>query len=766
MHTNGTRRAPAWSNCPIRSLFGYDYPAPALVTIIRRLTSPLLSPSLAEPPSPSPTSIKGSRHDALVPIPKMPSIAHPNPFSAIDPDAGRVVQPVGAADQGTVAALANVEEDSDDIYVPETQYPQPAPAEPVAVAPATVEPAAEEPVTTREELADTSTTDDAADDAPASPVTGQVRPFVLTPSSKDAQAKTHKNRSASLGSDNAARWAAQGGPMATVPHTARVMARFPASHVPPIQVSHTDYGTGVEPKLKFRSALEYMHDTDELPRTGLNMQAAPTSLPSRPLGAPRTSIGLGKARAAEHLQAVAEEGEAIVAAKKFIKTEPLEQYLRRDPQRFSQHARGREESPIRIPSSSSSHAGDYTARPAYPFAQPQPQFTRSPSVAPEAPRGFGGFGGFFPGFGGQRDDDHMSMTDDGDPADDARDRPVPRPSGIPVHQVPMTEKLLHTARLVADELGYSSVPVNACGAPTPVDGMPKNAATIGIPVETIAYFENKDGDNIIIELWSINGRRAYHFSIDDQIDYLQHVLDRMFLEQFPDHRIEISHLFSPDPPASRNAPRARQCLFMGHGLHERQSVILQSARFWTAAGANFSTHGTREARSSYMTSFGGVRCDDLDEMTDVAKAAVKASSALRAFFTTRFDDEDPERVTQALTHIAENCIHLRSRQVRPSGQSSNITQWSVYAELANVLLADDISAFTAAMKKVSFSHIQHGQSAHLAWSCRMCHPVSHDAVACEAHLLLKWPLLLEGPHGGRGPVQNNAARRGTFPAPR
>ncbi|EJD33857.1 hypothetical protein AURDEDRAFT_177078 [Auricularia subglabra TFB-10046 SS5] len=697
----------------------------------------------------------------------MSSVAHPNPFSAIDPDAGRAIQPGGAADQGTVPAPVDAAEDEADVYVPDTQYPQPV---------------TNEPATTRDELDVGSTTDSAADAAadvaagaaaaaatdvaPASPVTGQTRPLVLTPSSKDAQAKTLKNRSASLGSDNATRWAALGGPLATEPHTGRVIARFPASHGPTVELSHINYGEGVDPKMKFRSALEYMHDSNDIPRSGSNTHAAATSLPSRPLGAPRTSIGLSKSRVAEHLHAIAEEGEAVVAAKKFIKTEPLEQYLRRDPQRSSQHARGREESPIRIPSSSSSHAEDYTARPAYPFAQPQPQFSRSPSVAPEAPRGFGGFGGFFPGFGGQMGDDHMSMTDDGDPADDERVKPVPRPSGIPVHQVLMTEKILYTARLVADELGYSSVPVNACSAPVPIDGMAENAAIVGIPAESIVYFENKAGENVIFELWSINGRRAYHFSVDDQIGYLQHILDRMFLERFPDHRIMISHLFSPEAPTSRNAPRARQCLFMGHGLHERQAVILLSARFWTAAGANFATHGIREARSSYTTSFGGVRSDDLDEMTDVAKASVKTAPALRAFFATRFDDDDPERITQALEHIAENCIHLRSRQVRPSGHNSDITQWSVYAELDDVLTADDIAAFTTAMKKVSFSHVQHGKSTILTWICRMCHAISHDAVACEAHLVLKWPLLLEAPQGARGPIQNNAARRGNFPAPR
>ncbi|EJD50326.1 hypothetical protein AURDEDRAFT_160231 [Auricularia subglabra TFB-10046 SS5] len=764
MHTNGARRAPAWRICPIQSLFVHDYPAPALATIIRHLAAPLLSPPLPESPSFLFPSIKSSNFDALDYIPKMSSIAHPNPFSAIDPDAGRAVQPAGAANQGTVPAPVNiVEEDDADVYVPDTQYPQPV---------------ANESATTRDELDVESTTDStadaapaqatdaAADAAPASPVTGQTRPLVLTPSSKDAQVKTYKNRSASLGSANATRWNTLGGPLATEPHTERVIARFPASQVPVVEVSHTKYGEGFVPKQKFRSALEYMHDDNDTPVVGPNMHAAATSLPSRPLGAPRTKIGLSKGRAAEHLHAVAEEGEAAMAAKKFIKTEPLEQYLRCDQQRFSQHARGREESPIRIPSSSSSHTEDFTARPAYPFAQPQPQFSRSPSAAPEAHRGYGGFGGFFPAFGGPAEDDRMSLSDNGDPADDARVKPVPRPSGVPVHQVLMTEKLLYTARLVADELGYSSVPVNACGAPTPIDGMPENAATIGISAETIAFFESKDGGNVIFELWSINGRRAYLFSIDDQIDYLQHVLDRMFLERFPDHCIKISHLFPADTQASRNAPRARQCLFMGHGLHERQADILQSARFWTAAGANFATHGVREARSQYTTSFGGVRCDDLDEMTDVAETSIKAAPALRAFFAARFDDEDPERITQALTHIAENCIFLRSRQVRPAGHNSDITQWSVYAELVGVIPPDDIPAFTAAMKKVSFSHVQHGKSTNLTWTCRMCHAASHDAVACEAHLVLKWPLLLEAPHGARAPAQNNTARRSNFPMQR
>ncbi|EJD33805.1 hypothetical protein AURDEDRAFT_177123 [Auricularia subglabra TFB-10046 SS5] len=710
----------------------------------------------------------------------MQSLAHANPFSAIDPDAGRVTQPAGADDQG--APATSVIEGNVDVYVPETQIP-----------------VANEAATTREELEVSSAAGSTDDVAPGTPPRGKGKqscPLDLTPSTKDAQSKTHAQRSASLGSANAMRWAARGDTRGPAPQIA--MSGIPTDYT----VHSAAPGNG---QPQFRSSLA-VHQERFVTGSGI-VNAASTSLPSRPLGAPRTRAGIHKTPALPGIKALLDEQTAS-ATKQFIKSEPLADYLRREPiSHFASRIMQRPGSPSRM--SASSHieefsarpqpaapqneagsagssqideptarpirqasarptrsatpsvAEDFSSRPPYPFAQPQPRFSRSPTpgpfehVPPQLPN----------------DMDRMSISDEGDPADDLYDQQPhvvrePRPSGIAVHGVSMTEKIISIARRIAAELAFSTVPVNACGDASPIDGLQKNSHVAGVPPEYIDYHLTKVGDNLIIELWSINGRRAHLFSTDDQIAYMHHILDRMFLQSFPDACIELSLLFTPPDVVQRNAPRARPCLFMASKMHPRQKQILRSARFWTAAGANFTTHGVTEDRSKYTTAVGGLRCASLLDATAFIKTTLRTAPPLKDMLSKKLDEEDdPDTIQDVLNHIAGQRITVTERKVRPPGHSSEVTQYSIYADVYGIIDEEDLPAFELAMRRVTFSHPDFGVSSYFVWECSICHAISHEAAACEAHTVLRWPLLQDqqpGRNNHREQAGANATRRGGF----
>ncbi|EJD42914.1 hypothetical protein AURDEDRAFT_167863 [Auricularia subglabra TFB-10046 SS5] len=522
----------------------------------------------------------------------MPFIANHNAFAALaehDEHADALANP---GEQGVPQLTAdNAGEVT--VYVPETQLAAAARAE---------------PATTREELDPASSVASAQDDLTKSPrrVIGQVHELKLTPSTGQARAE----RSEDLGNSNKTRWGAARDHSMRGSAKARNSARAPTAQIS-MDGTPTNYTVAyANPEAdnpQFTSGLAIHQERFVTGSEMLN--ATSTSLPSRSLGAPRTRIGIQKAPVLPGLQAFL-DGQAASSSKGFIKSEPLAEYMRREPAyRFAPRLAGRDESPTRMSASSNieefsarpqhapaAHpsgsaassqideptAHDLSYRPPYPFAQPPPRFSRSPAPGPFAhvPQ---------PPL---NDMDRMSVSDNGDPADDMYDQPpnvarVPRASGIAVHNVSMTEKIIATARRIAAELAYSTVPVNACGDATPIDGLAKDGHIIGVLREHIDYHLTKVGDNLILELWSINGRRAHLFSTDDQLAYMHHVLDRMFIESFPDHCIELSLLFTPPDQAQKNAPRARPCLFMASKLHPQQKQILRSARFWTAAGANF-----------------------------------------------------------------------------------------------------------------------------------------------------------------------------------
>ncbi|EJD48236.1 hypothetical protein AURDEDRAFT_123011 [Auricularia subglabra TFB-10046 SS5] len=721
----------------------------------------------------------------------MSSIANHNAFAALAEYGEHADSPANVDEQAAPQLPANdVGEEA--VYVPETQLAAAAPAE---------------PATTREELEPASPAASAPDDAPKSPrpVIGQVHELELTPSSGQARAE----RSEELGNSNKTRWGVARERSTRGSAKARNNTRALAAQVS-MNRTPTDYTvTSANPEAEipqFSSGLA-LHQ-ERFVTGNVLFNAASTSLPSRPLGAPRTRIGIQKAPVLPGLQAFL-DGQAASTSREFIKSEPLAEYVRREPvYRSAPRFAGRNESPTRVPASShieefsgrpqpppSAHASgsagssqideptarpprqftprqsgtaasppadDLSSRPPYPFAQPPPRFTRSPTPgpfahAPQQP---------------PNDMDRMSVSDEGDPADDMYDQPphvarAPRASGIAVHNVSMTEKIIATARRIAAELAYSTVPVNACGDATPVDGLAKDAHLISVPREYIDHHLTKVGDNLILELWSINGRRAHMFSTDDQLAYMHHILDRMFLESFPDHCIELSLLFTPPDQSQRNAPRARPCLFMASKMHPRQKQILRSARFWTAAGANFMTYGVSENKSKFTTAVGGLRCATLDDVTAFIKKTLCTAPALKDMLAKKLDNEDdPSVIDDVASHIAETRIAVTQRKVRPAGQSADVTQYSIYADVYGIIDDEDLPAFDLAMRRVVFSHPDFGISSYHVWECTICHAVSHEAVACDAHVHLRWPLLLDQQPGRNNhrdqPANAGGSRRGGF----
>ncbi|EJD42917.1 hypothetical protein AURDEDRAFT_167865 [Auricularia subglabra TFB-10046 SS5] len=179
------------------------------------------------------------------------------------------------------------------------------------------------------------------------------------------------------------------------------------------------------------------------------------------------------------------------------------------------------------------------------------------------------------------------------------------------------------------------------------------------------------------------------------------------------------------------------------------------------------THGVSENKSKFMTAVGGLRCKSLVEATAFIKKTIPTAPALKDMLAKKFDDEDdPTTIDDVLNHIADNRILVSERKVRPAGHSADVTQYSIYADVYGIIDDEDLPAFELAMRRVVFSHPDFGISCFHAWECAFCRAVSHEAVACEAHVHLRWPLLLDQQPGRNNnrdqPATAGNSRRGGF----